>query len=139
MMMCVLALALTISGCGGTATTPTTAATAQPTAPATQPTAATQAQTIAIKLKSFAIEPSALTAKAGAIQFDVANTASDIKHEFVVIKLDKTAAELPFDATAAKVDEERVTSPGEVDELDPGAKGSVTLTLEPGNYAFICN
>jgi uncharacterized cupredoxin-like copper-binding protein len=126
-----LALILTLTGCGGTAAT-----TAAP-APAT--IAPSQPQSVSVKLSSFKIEPSAVTAKAGAITFDVTNGAPDVQHEFVVVKLDKAGADLPYDAAANEIDEAKVNSPGEVPELDPGAKGSITLTLAPGNYLFLCN
>jgi Sulfocyanin (SoxE). len=58
-------------------------------------------------------------------------------HEFVVLKTDVQAADLPL--TKSEVTEDDYTSMGEVAELQPGASGTMTATLAAGHYAIICN
>jgi uncharacterized cupredoxin-like copper-binding protein len=58
-------------------------------------------------------------------------------HEFVVLKTDIKAADLPL--TNAAVTEDDYTSMGEVADLAAGASGTLTATLAAGHYAVICN
>jgi uncharacterized cupredoxin-like copper-binding protein len=76
---------------------------------------------------------------AGPIEIDVHNIGSS-PHELVVIRTDLDPADLPLDASGTAVDE---AAAGEViGKLSPIAAGTTprqTFTLEPGNYALICN
>ncbi len=71
---------------------------------------------------------------AGTVTFVITN--EDVKeHEVVVMKTDTMVADLPVS------DNEAVES-GVVDELEDipaGATQNLTVTLEPGHYALICN
>jgi uncharacterized cupredoxin-like copper-binding protein len=75
---------------------------------------------------------------AGEVTFEVVNTSRDIVHEMIVAPVDP-AKPLPFDKAALAVREEAATHLGEVSELDPGATGSLRLTLRPGRYIVYCN
>ncbi len=44
-----------------------------------------------------------------------------------------------YDETMQKVDEDAAGHLGEVAELEPGASGSLTLTMKPGTYILYCN
>jgi uncharacterized cupredoxin-like copper-binding protein len=92
--------------------------------------------TITGTLTEYKIALSAVTAPAGAITFNVKNAGTMI-HEFVILKTDTLAAKLPL--TGATVKEADFTKPGEVPETDPGKSGTVTLNLQAGHYAIICN
>jgi uncharacterized cupredoxin-like copper-binding protein len=46
---------------------------------------------------------------------------------------------LPYDAKEAKFDEDKAGSLGEVEELEPGKTGELTLNLKPGKYVLSCN
>ncbi len=76
---------------------------------------------------------------AGEVTFNVTNSSANMIHEMVVVPLAAPGAPLPYDATAMMVDEDAAGAIGEVAELDPGATGTVTLHLDPGTYALICN
>ena len=78
-------------------------------------------------------------ARSGEVTFDVTNSSTDFIHEMLVVKVDDKAKPLPYLATDNKVDEDAAMSLGEVSELDPGKKGSLTLKLDPGTYMLFCN
>jgi uncharacterized cupredoxin-like copper-binding protein len=75
---------------------------------------------------------------AGEVTFKVVNSSKDIVHEMIVAPV-KPPKPLPFDKAALAVKEEATTHLGEVSELDPGATGSLQLTLKPGKYILYCN
>jgi uncharacterized cupredoxin-like copper-binding protein len=91
---------------------------------------------ITATLKEFSIQLSQATAAAGAVTFTVTNSGSMV-HEFVVLKTDTQAADLPL--TNDAVNEDNYTSMGEVADLEAGATGTLTATLAAGHYAIICN
>jgi uncharacterized cupredoxin-like copper-binding protein len=92
--------------------------------------------TITVKLTDYKINMSAYTAPAGEVTFNVANDGTMI-HEFVVLKTDTLAKDLPIVGTT--VDEAAFNALGEVPEKNAGDAGTVTLTLTAGHYAIICN
>jgi uncharacterized cupredoxin-like copper-binding protein len=91
---------------------------------------------ITATLTEYKIALSATTAPAGEVTFKVTNGGTMI-HEFVVLKTDTLAADLPL--TDDAVNEADFDAQGEVPESNPGVSGHVTLTLTPGHYAIICN
>jgi hypothetical protein len=91
---------------------------------------------ITATLKEFSIELNQATAAPGAVTFTVTNSGSMV-HEFVVLKTDTQAADLPL--TNDAVNEDNYTSMGEVADLEAGATGNLTATLAAGHYAIICN
>lgn len=137
---CLAAVALVIAGCGGPAATATPGAT--PTAAATPATtpAGGPSTTVNVTLQEFSVIPDVTTAPAGDVIFIVTNDGPDDIHEFVVIRTDLEPDALPTDATGA-VDEEGdgMTVIDEIEDLAVGASEEVTVTLEPGAYALICN
>ena len=93
--------------------------------------------TVSAELGEYYIKPDAKSVDAGNIQFDVTNDGS-LEHEFVVIKTDTPAADLPL--VDGNVDEEAAGEvPGEIGSVEPGANETVTLSLDAGKYALICN
>jgi uncharacterized cupredoxin-like copper-binding protein len=93
---------------------------------------------IDVKKATDTLKPSKVTAKAGAITFNVTNTSKDLIHEMLVVPV--TAGKpLPYLAKQMTVDETKVRSKGEVSELGPGKTGTVTVTLTPGTYVLLCN
>lgn len=119
-----LAAGALTAGCGNTDAT------------AHQPSAskpAATAGTVDVRLSEWAVKPSAATAKAGPVTFDVANGGS-VVHEMVVLKTEKAAGEL---GTGGRISE--ASSVGEAADIEPGKSKSVTLKLKPGHYALVCN
>lgn len=93
-----------------------------------------------VTVQEFAILPSSTSAPAGDVTFNVTNAGPDETHEFVVIKTDLAAAELPTKADGS-VDEEADGLEGvdEIEDIAVGDTPSLTVSLEPGSYVFICN
>lgn len=93
-----------------------------------------------VTLQEWSVVPSAESAPAGEVTFHVTNEGPEDVHEFVVLKTDLDAAELPTDDTGA-VDEEGegVEVAGEVEEVEVDASEDLTVTLEAGNYVLLCN
>lgn len=86
----------------------------------------------------FGVALSTATVPAGKITFDVLNASQTMVHEMVVSPLAADGA-LPINAETQRVDEDLSAAVGEVSEIEPGARGSVTLDLAPGRYALYCN
>ena len=99
-------------------------------------TTTTTTTTITGTLTEYKIELSATSAPAGTVIFNVTN-AGTIIHEFVILKTDVLAKDLPL--AGDSVDEGAFDAIGEVEETEPGGSGTFTATLEPGHYAIICN
>jgi len=76
---------------------------------------------------------------AGQVTFAVTNASKGTIHEMLVLPIPDAGAQLPYDPDTKRLDEEGAHDLGEVSELDPGASGKLTLTLEPGSYMLVCN
>lgn len=76
---------------------------------------------------------------AGEVTFRAKNDSTIYLHEMLVARILSTDAALPYDPEIYRVDEETSGSRGEVSELEVGATGALTLTLEPGTYILFCN
>lgn len=105
---------------------------AEPTAPPAE-----AASTIEVTLQEWAVLPSPNMGAAGEVTFEVSNTGEE-EHEFVVVRTDFDPGELPTTEDGS-VDEDAVDVVGEVEELEPDASDSVSVALEAGSYALICN
>lgn len=79
------------------------------------------------------------TVPAGEVTFEVTNTSKDQVHEMLVVPYPADGKGLPYSASDARFDEDAAGSLGEVEELDPGKSGALTLRLKPGKYALACN
>jgi hypothetical protein len=100
----------------------------------------TGAETVDIELLEFSVVPSADSAASGDVTFDIENTGPNDPHEFVVIKTDLDAADLPTkDDGSVDEDGEGIEVVDEVEEIAVGSMESLTVNLDPGNYALICN
>ena len=128
-----LAVPAFVAGCSSTSNNSTVAS---PTTTSSTAPAAKTASPIAIKMTDMAIAPADSTAAAGEVTFDITNAGKQV-HEIVVIKTDKMAADLgPADAEG-KVSE--TGSQGETGDMEAGASKTLTLKLDKGHYALICN
>ena len=93
-----------------------------------------------VTLQEFAVIPSASSIGAGEVTFNVTNEGPEDTHEFVVFSTDLAPDALPT-AEDGSVDEE-AEGIGVVDEIEDIAVGdsaSLTVSLDPGNYALVCN
>lgn len=140
-------VALLLAACGGgndtTETTETTEATTGTTsgASATTMAAGTVNVTLAdVSANSMLLTPSPASAPAGTVTFVVTNSGTQ-EHEFVVLKTDLAADNLPFDEDADEALEEGegVTPIDEIESIMPGETMNLVVDLEAGHYALICN
>ena len=76
---------------------------------------------------------------AGTVVFAVINDSKDIIHEMILSPLAAGTKELPYVKDENRVGEDEAGHLGEVSELDPGAKGALTVDLKPGDYVIYCN
>lgn len=72
---------------------------------------------VAVEAKEYAFTPSTLTVGAGKVTFYVRN-AGTVEHEFEIFKGDQVV--------------------DEVEGLVPGLAKNLMVTLEPGEYTFVC-
>jgi uncharacterized cupredoxin-like copper-binding protein len=76
---------------------------------------------------------------AGKVTFRAVNESKDLVHELIVVRVDAPRTALPYDKGHDEVIEKRIHHLGEIPDLKPGAKGTMTLNLKPGSYELICN
>jgi uncharacterized cupredoxin-like copper-binding protein len=95
---------------------------------------------VAVTLQEFSVATVPATAPAGEVTFDITNNGPDDQHEFVVIKTDLDFTQLPQNPDGS-VDEESsdLDVVDEVEAIDPGSGDTLTVNLEAGSYALICN
>ncbi|HXG27051.1 MAG TPA: cupredoxin domain-containing protein [Candidatus Binatia bacterium] len=74
---------------------------------------------VAVETKEYQFTPSTVTIPAGSVTFSVKNAGTE-EHEFEVFQADGT------------------TVIDEIEGLVPGLTKTLTLSLEPGTYQFMC-
>ncbi len=97
----------------------------------------TVASSIATTEKEMSISLGQKVMAAGPVTFSVTNSGT-VTHELVVLQTSLAEGAIPARANdPSKADE--TGDLGEVEDLAPGATGTVTLTLPAGSYVIICN
>jgi uncharacterized cupredoxin-like copper-binding protein len=91
-----------------------------------------------VTLKDFRITPTEQTTATGDVVFRVHNDAP-VTHEFVVVRTDLPADGLPLAADGLSVNEEWLSSMGEITGTPAGETGLLPLQLAPGHYVMFCN
>jgi uncharacterized cupredoxin-like copper-binding protein len=91
-----------------------------------------------VTLKDFHIETNEQTLAAGSVVFQVHNDAP-MTHEFVVVRTDLPDDQLPIGSDGLRVNEEWLSSMGELDDVPASASRSLAVDLTPGRYVFFCN
>jgi uncharacterized cupredoxin-like copper-binding protein len=92
-----------------------------------------------VTLSEFVVEPEEDSAEAGEVTFRPQNEGGET-HEFLVVEAD-SADDLPTDEDGA-FDEEGFGEDnvlGEVEDIEAGDDGELTLDLEAGSYVMMCN
>ena len=94
---------------------------------------------VGVTLSDFKVEPAETSAAAGELTFDITNDAEQT-HEFVIFKTDLASDALPTNGDG-DVDEEGegVQVVDEIEDIEGGSTPSITVTLDAGNYVFLCN
>jgi uncharacterized cupredoxin-like copper-binding protein len=104
--------------------------------------AAAGGQDVAVTLSQWVVAPSATTVPAGSVTFTVANDGT-IPHEFVVLQTETPAADFPiksFEGESERFNEDTAgTNAGETGDMEAGTTKTLTIDLDPGHYAFVCN
>jgi len=132
-----IGLVVMLAACSSTASSPAATASPPGTTPSPSEAAASPSgTTITATLTEFVIAPSATSAPAGMVTFNVTNNGTMV-HEFVILKTDILAKDLPL--VNGVVVEDDYSPVGEVPETDPGKSGTFSATLAAGHYAIICN
>lgn len=83
------------------------------------------------------LEPQSV--KAGEAVFSVKNDAASEEHEMIVVRLKSPDQKIPLNAAKHRVNEKKLKSLGEVEDIKPGASGTLTASLKPGTYLVFCN
>ena len=98
------------------------------------------ATTVNVTLQEFSVLPDSTSAPAGEVTFHVTNDGPEDVHEFVIFKTDLAPDALPT-AEDGSVDEagEGVELIDEIEDIPVGESQDVTVTLDAGSYALICN
>jgi uncharacterized cupredoxin-like copper-binding protein len=98
------------------------------------------ATTVNVTLQEFSVVLDSATAPAGEVTFHVTNDGPEDVHEFVIFKTDLAPDALPT-AEDGSVDEagEGVELIDEIEDIPVGESQDVTVTLDAGSYALICN
>jgi uncharacterized cupredoxin-like copper-binding protein len=93
-----------------------------------------------VTLQEVAVVPETTSIPAGSVTLDVENIGPALAHELVVVRTDLPADGLPTNEDGSfDEDAEGVEVIGELEEIEPGTSGTLTVDLEPGHYVFLCN
>jgi uncharacterized cupredoxin-like copper-binding protein len=101
------------SGAGGSATSTATATGA----------AAAADSTVTVGLIEYSVTPDKTTVDAGTVKFNATNKSASMAHELAVLRVK---------------DDGTFESLGEIEDIEPGASGTVTTNLTAGKYQFAC-
>jgi len=94
---------------------------------------------IDVTLQEWAVVPSQASTPAGEITFAISNDGQET-HEFVVIRTDLPILDLPTNEDGSVSEEgEGMEVIDEVEDIPSGDNATLTITLEAGSYALICN
>lgn len=91
-----------------------------------------------VRIKDFKVLPSSDSAPAGLVALNVSNSGPTT-HEFVIVRTDLPDDGLPIGADGLRVDEDGLEPVDEIDGIEDGTSGQVTVRLDPGRYVFFCN
>jgi uncharacterized cupredoxin-like copper-binding protein len=91
-----------------------------------------------VKIKDFKVQPALTSVDTGLVTLSVWNEGPST-HEFVVVRSDRSADQLPIAADGISVDEDAVVPVDELGEIGAKTRGILSLSLPPGRYVLFCN
>lgn len=77
--------------------------------------------------------------KAGPVEFHVTNTSTNLEHEFLIAEWNRSIHGLPYNTNKTQVKEGALPQLAGVEDMKPGAKAILRLSLKPGRYVAFCN
>lgn len=97
-------------------------------------------QTVTVTLSTFGTQLTPDEIYSGDVRFVVKNDASDMSHEFILMRTDLPPDKLPMEEEG-RIDEDsplilRVMA---TEDLTPGSRREFDVTLAPGHYVYFCN
>jgi uncharacterized cupredoxin-like copper-binding protein len=96
---------------------------------------------VSVILDDYTIEAVPASVASGDVQVSVVN-AGDTTHELVAFRTDLAETDLPMNADGTRIDEEGdgITHiEPEAEGIEPGQDKTITMSLSPGRYVFVCN
>ena len=93
---------------------------------------------ISATLTDFAIDLGETSAPAGPVTFDITNGGATV-HEFEVLRTDTGADALPVDSGVVQTSADGIEIVDEAEEIAPGTSVGLSVELQAGTYAVICN
>ncbi len=96
--------------------------------------------TVEVRVRDFHIHLSSAQIPSGVVDFDVHNQGPST-HEFVVVKTQLPASQLPLQSDGLTVDEKSpsLQDVDEISDLDIGDSQVLPIHLPPGRYVLFCN
>jgi uncharacterized cupredoxin-like copper-binding protein len=95
--------------------------------------------TIDVTLQEWAVATSEASAPAGEVTFAITNSGEET-HEFVVIRTDLDVLDLPTEEDGSVSEAgEGMEVVDEVEDIPAGESAELTVVLDAGRYALICN
>lgn len=130
-----LAVAFKLDDNQGSGTSATAgAAAAAPTAPTGTVAAPGNVQ---VGMGDYFFQPQDATAAAGKVKISAVNNGQ-LPHELVLAKTNADPSQLPTKPDGS-VNEEKLSSPGEIPDVAAGETKRGTINLAPGRYVMFCN
>lgn len=90
-------------------------------------------------MESMHMDLSKSQVKAGTVTFNVTSKSETLIHEFVVVKAGQPLELLPYNDAEKEVEEDGLEVVNEIEDIEPGKSGTLTVELKPGTYALLCN
>jgi len=97
-------------------------------------------QTVSVTLSAFGTQLSPGEIHTGEVRFVVKNDASDMPHDFFLVRTDLSPDKLPMEMEG-KIDRDspHILRVMATQDLAPDSRREFVVTLAPGHYVYFCN
>ncbi len=98
------------------------------------------AQTVRVTLITYDTKITPEKIRPGDVHFIIKNKATDLVHEFILVRTDLAPDQLPV-GDDGKIDEDSLKHLKIVtaEDVAPGDSRETTVKLKPGHYVYFCN